>query len=86
MYNRYVPQSDGTYRRSPGQSVPAPAAPPVPPPSPASLGLGRFFRQLLPGGLDTEDLLILLLLLLMCEDAGEEPNFALLTLGLYLFL
>lgn len=83
MYNRYVPQSDGTYRRSPGQSVPAPAAPPPPP---VSLGLGQFFRQLLPGGLDTEDLLILLLLLLMCEDAGEEPNFALLTLVLYLFL
>lgn len=50
------------------------------------MGLGRFFRQLLPAGLDVEDLLIILLLLLMAGDKEEDENFALLTLGLYLFL
>lgn len=88
MYNRYTPQSDGSYRRSP---APQPAAPPITgpvpeAPPPPSLGLGRFFRQLIPGGLDTEDLLILLLLLLMSGEKGEDQNFPLLTLALYLFL
>lgn len=82
MYNRYIPQSDGSYRRSPGPEAPSPAPPPAAP----ALGLGRFFRQLLPTGLDVEDLLIILLLLLMSGDTGEDENFALLTLGLYLFL
>lgn len=89
MYNRYIPQSDGSYRRSPGQEAPATPPPcpyPPPPPPPGPMGLGRFFRQLLPNGLDIEDLLIILLLLLMSGDSGEDQNFALLTLGLYLFL
>lgn len=86
MYNRYVPQGDGTYRRSQEPQAPPPAPCPEPPPPGSILGLGRFFRQLLPGGLDIEDLLIILLLLLMSGDSGEDQNFALLTLGLYLFL
>lgn len=86
MYNRYVPQGDGTYRRSQEPPTPPPAPCPEPPPAGSVLGLGRFFRQLLPVGLDIEDLLIVLLLLLMSGDSGEDQNFALLTLGLYLFL
>lgn len=61
-------------------------SPGSPPAHPSAMGLGRFFRQLLPAGLDVEDLLIILLLLLMAGDKEEDENFALLTLGLYLFL
>lgn len=54
------------------------------PPAPASAG--SFLKQLLPKNLDTEDLLVVILLLLMAGDNGKEPNSALLTLALYLFL
>ena len=47
---------------------------------------GSFLKQLLPQNLDTEDLLIVILLLLMAGDNGKEQNSALLTLALYLFL
>lgn len=123
MYNRYIPQSDGTYRRSrfpetpsepprpapsremPSQEkqTPKPEPPPCagcvynnpprrPPQSPSprksapSMGIGSFLKQLLPGNFDTEDLLVVLLLLLMAGDCQEDQNFALLTLALYLFL
>lgn len=98
MYNRYTPQPDGSYRRSPAQDTPRPPVPsPGPPPGPeiysppspghsGPLGIGSFFRQLLPANFDTEDLLIVLLLLLMSPDQGEDPGWALLTLALYLFL
>ncbi len=45
-----------------------------------------FLRQLLPKEFETEDLLIVLLLLLMSGDCQENQNTALLTLVLYLFL
>jgi hypothetical protein len=48
--------------------------------------VGSFLRQLLPKEFDTEDLLIVLLLLLMAGDCQENQNTALLTLVLYLFL
>ncbi len=92
MYNRYIPQGDGSYRRNtvPDPGRPQPPAPKPPPPkppaSPGPLGVGRFLRQLLPGDFDTEDLLIVLLLLLLRGDREEDPNAALLTLALYLFL
>ncbi|MGM9549445.1 MAG: hypothetical protein ACI3V5_06330 [Faecousia sp.] len=145
MYNRYIPQPDGSYRRSrqpdAPQNVPAPprqeerreeprreppsecrpqpqkdpreeppcskaqSCPhmhrqgrPIPPPPRQKkppqqpqeqkdfFGIGSFLRQLLPKDFDTEDLLIVLLLLLMSGDGGEDQNFALLTLGLYLFM
>lgn len=126
MYNRYIPQPDGSYRRSAFREpeVPRPAPPrepempPCDPPEPAPMppcqqgqpcpnrqipcrsvppkrrpapesgnpGIGSFFRQLLPKGFDTEDLLIVLLLLLMSGDCPEDQNTALLTLALYLFL
>lgn len=98
MYNRYTPQPDGSFRRSPTPDSPRPPASPPgspsipdvsrPPPGPGGgpLGIGNFFRQLLPGGLDIEDLLVVLLLLLMSPDQGEDQNWALLTLALYLFL
>lgn len=136
MYNRYVPQPDGSFRRSPmaepgppprqtqqpspgqqpnRQPPPCEPEPPQEPqpsqqscgspppcgsrpprrPAPHSRpegnpgrgrGIGDFFRNLLPKGLDTEDLLIVLLLLLMAGDCQEDQNRALLTLALYLFL
>lgn len=110
MYNRYIPQPDGSYRRNRMQEPQRPVPPPVQssappevhkddapvtdwsnrparrrspaPPSPA----GSFLRQLLPGNLDTEDLLVVVLLLLMAGDCEEDRNTALLTLALYLFL
>lgn len=47
---------------------------------------GDFLRRLLPKNLDTGDLLIIVLLLLMSADCEDEKNTALLTLALYLFM
>lgn len=106
MYNRYVPQSDGSYRRD--RIVDAPQAPPAPPPAPPqappeeacppppppkqppcsqnSHQAGDFLRQLLPKNLDTGDLIVILLLLLMAGDCQEDRSTALLTLAIYLFM
>lgn len=106
MYNRYIPQSDGTYRRStvidtkppePKADPPETPCPPPPPPKPQQpcpppkqegkpSQAGDFLRNLLPKNMDTGDLLILLLLLLMAGDCREDRNTALLTLAIYLFL
>ena len=129
MYNRYIPQPDGSYQRSrmpephppvtrppENRKPPAPEVcqpetepphgrqnppcpghrpPPRPPrnrpiqhraPEAVPPGIGNFFRQLLPKDFDTEDLLIVLLLLLMSGENQEDQNTALLTLALYLFL
>lgn len=136
MYNRYIPQPDGSYQRNripePEQAPPVrpmspppsckrepapepkcppfsgnpsagpsrpnsnrqprrPCPPPKQPPCQNSqprhnTGVFQFFRQLLPRDFDTEDLLIVLLLLLMSGDCKEDQNTALLTLALYLFM
>lgn len=123
MYNRYIPQPDGSYRRShqPDRSAPPKQAPsrqnqkqcPCPPlqreapqacvpaqekpcrdqqdftgqrHDPQGQSITQFFRQLLPKGFDTADLLIVLLLILMTGDNQDEQNNALLTLALYLFM
>lgn len=99
MYNRYIPQPDGSYRRNAmGESRPSPRpqqrpAPP-PPPSPApppprppvQESIPGFLRQLIPGGFDTGDLIIVLLLLLIAGDSQESRSNALLTLALYFIL
>lgn len=119
MYNRYIPQPDGTYRRNriPDMAKPQ-EPPPAPPPQPmvaaapeiphcSSCVHGRtprrpvpnrefrpreqtsvtgFLKQLLPKDFNTEDLMVVLLLLLMAGDCQENQNSALLTLVLYLFL
>ena len=102
MYNRYIPQSDGSYSRNriptePLKHTPEPR--PSPPPTPCDpplkdsscqarqeSGAGSFLRNLLPKDFDTGDLLILMLLLLMAGDCQEDQNWAWLTLALYLFL
>ena len=101
MYNRYVPQADGSYRKTrvsssedPKQSyqqgeIPSLAWENTQPfgSSPrSSIPLGSFFRNLLPHNLDTEDLIVILLLLLLSQDGGKNGNRAMLTLGAYLFL
>ena len=114
MYNRYIPQADGSYRRNripeseqpPQQPIPMPKPPekepesaacsncvhrppprrPAPPPRRDPVSVGGFLKQLLPKNFDTEDLLVVLLLLLMAGDCQENQNTALLTLALYLFL
>lgn len=118
MYNRYIPQPDGSYRRNQIQEQrPEPERPKAPPPPPQSppvqtaacgfcpnrqsqrpaqstkprppaqnTGVLSFLKQLLPKDFDTEDLLVILLLLLMAGDCQDDRNSALLTLALYLFL
>lgn len=118
MYNRYIPQPDGSFRRdlirTPEPPAPAPRPPrspqqppcPEPPqapprpqqrkeprrqqkqsaPPPSGDSISGFFKNLLPGDLDTGDLLVIVLLLLMAGDCREDQNHALLTLVLYLFL
>ena len=92
MYNRYIPQQDGSYRKNripeqhPSPAPPAAPAPPCPPPSRAGYSAESFLKQLLPKNLDMGDLLIIILLLLMAGDCQEDQNWALLTLVLYLFL
>lgn len=113
MYNRYIPQSDGSYRRHsfPEKTTPQhrPQTPeyPHPPeiceedppecngcpgsgPQPREIPSGKyrcdFLRNLLPRNLNSDDLLILALLLLMSADCREDQNLPLLTLALYLFL
>ena len=99
MYNHYIPQSDGSYRRNPQpeqrkspppRPKPEPPKPESPPPPPAPCpppqgNLLDFFRGLLPRGLDTADLMIVFLLLLMNTDdeGGLSP---ILTLALYFLL
>lgn len=105
MYNHYIPQGDGSYRRSaqPEQRRPAPPPKPrpeppkqeapCPPPEPLkpepchqqNQGILDFLRGLLPRQIDTADLMIVFLLLLMNQDdeGGLSP---VLTLALYFLL
>lgn len=115
MYNRYIPQPDGSYRRNrvaeprpappqkkqqPHHNKPEPPEAPqlcVPPPksenqagkvppSRQEKSITGFLRQLLPRDLDTGDLLVILLLLLIAGDCAEDQNTAMLTLAMYLFM
>lgn len=107
MYNRYIPQPDGSFRKNRVQDAAAPPPrqhsqpekqakstpsheeprdPPVQHQSKRGSDAGDFLRRLLPKDLDTEDLMIILLLLLMAGDKAEDKSNALLTLALYLFM
>ena len=97
MYNRYIPQSDGSYRKNrvpeqhpPASSVPQQNSAPVhhaPVRNPDRGGsVTGFLRSILPREFDTGDLLVVLLLLLMAEHCDEDKNTALLTLALYFFM
>lgn len=99
MYNRYVPQSDGSFQRNrmPDKSPPPPPVQPMqpspPPPPPPSISAPQdsggpfgFLKQILPKGFDFGDLAILFLLLLMAGDNNENRDNALLTMALYFIL
>ena len=105
MYNRYIPQSDGSYQRNriseptaqknaqqPQASVKKEAPPNISPPKhdPTDLkqcdSITGFLKNLLPKNMDTGDLIIILLLLLLANDCEKDRNHALLTLALYFFL
>ena len=99
MYNRYVPQSDGSFQRNrmPDKSPPPPPLQPVqpssPPPPPPGISAPQdsggpfgFLKQILPKGFDFGDLAILFLLLLMAGDNKENRDNALLTMALYFIL
>ena len=94
MYNRYIPQQDGSFQRRPApdktMSSPKPQqdppAPPMPPPAPKPQPAADFLRNLLPREIDTGDLIVVLLLILMAGDCEQERNTALLTLALYFLL
>ena len=96
MYNRYIPQQDGTFRRKqePDMARPTPPRPkppeppPCPPPHrdpPMEDSVSGFLKRLIPKDFDTGDLIVVLLLL-MSGDCREDRNLPLLTLSLYLFL
>lgn len=97
MYNRYIPQQDGSYQKNRinvAQQKPS-QADRRPPPAPCEqthhavptpIGAGDFLKRLLPKNIDTGDLLIIVLLLLMAGDCDDSKNTWLLTLALYLFL
>ncbi len=90
--------SDPPPQRTPARHEPppkpAPAPPPCPPPPPAPCApepprhpsAGSFLRQLLPKNMDTGDLIVVLLLLLMAGDSEEHRSNALLTLALYFIM
>ncbi len=99
MYNRYIPQQDGTHKRNRVEEPPQPAPNPQPVASEASysygnpehrpppaMNIGGFLKNLIPRDFDTGDLIVVLLLLLMAGDKPEDKNTALLTLALYCFL
>lgn len=98
LYNRYIPQQDGTFRKKqepdavrptpPMPKPPTPEPPPRPPHREPPMGgsVTGFLKRLLPKDFDTGDLIVVLLLLLMAGDKPEDKNTALLTLALYCFL
>lgn len=98
MYNRYVPQPDGSFKRNHMPEKQPDRQPPKPPPvicdeaaeqrcnTKNDTPVGSFLRQLLPKSFDTGDLFIVLLLLLMAGDSEEGRSNALLTLALYFIM
>ncbi len=83
MYQRYIANPDGTFRKTVVDDPPAPAAPcapetppncpPQPPPPPCVPEPAPFsLRSLLPQSLDVGDLLLVLILLLLLIDSEED--------------
>ena len=85
MYQRYIANPDGTFRKTvvdePPRPMPPPPPEPVCPPKPLSL------RGLLPETLDVGDLLLALILLLLYLDSeDEDPKSLLIILAVCFFL
>lgn len=127
MYNHYIPQSDGSFRRNsvpepnrrqsprpqpshpnpptqqprPEPQTPKPeqhAYPPQPPrqqPEPCGeqsescrdpSGMFSFLRRFFPKDMDSTDLIVIVLLLLLCSEEGDGDLAPLLTIALYFLL
>jgi len=85
MYNRYVPGANGCFERRPMAPPPCPAPPVSPPaqrPKPPDPRPPRPGLQ--PAQLDTGDLLVLMILLLILLDGEEDILSVLLALGVFL--
>ncbi|MBQ7565900.1 MAG: hypothetical protein IJT18_02170 [Oscillospiraceae bacterium] len=79
MYNRYIPSADGTYRR---ETVAQSAAPCSDAKTPLRGGLSLPRLQL-----DTGDLLVLaILLLLLIDGDGDDPLSSLIAIAAFLLL
>ena len=89
----------GKYRQDIPMAQRAPQQPPVEAPAQISSPkhsskrppkksdtISGFFQNLLPKNLDTGDLMVILLLLLIAGDCEEDKNNVLLTLALYFFM
>ena len=98
MYNRYVPDAAGVYRQTtvetvpdvpdtPQPPLPPPACPPPPVPAaePVRRALSGLLERFLPRGMDTGDLLVLLILILLAVDGEEEDSLSvILTIAAFL--
>ena len=98
MYNRYTPKQDGSFNKNRVQEQPVPCPPPVQehqppqphcePPrqkSPCNTATG-FLSGLFPKNMDTGDLLMLLILLLLFSDGSENAPDPLLTIALFFLM
>lgn len=94
MYNRYIPGANGTYQRhtvaerprpSPDAVEKPPEADACPPTERRENDCGP--RRWLPAGLDTGDLLLLCIVILLMIDSDEEDILpVLITAAAFLFL
>ena len=87
MYKRYHGNSGRVERVEERPAPPVFAPPPQPPPPPPPGSLTRLLGQCLPGGrepLETEDLLLLLILYLLYRESGDRE--LLIMMGAVLFL
>ena len=75
MYNRYIPDENGTFHHTVVEDapppMPAPAAPPPLPPMPPPPEPGGGILNLFGGRLDLGDVMLLLILLLMINDCDQ---------------
>lgn len=100
MYNRYTPRQDGGFNRNRmAESNPPPPRPKQqdalgrqPPPNHGHGSHGEigsasgFLSALLPKQMDTGDLLMLLILLLLLSDGSEDAPDPLLTIALFFLM
>ena len=87
MYKRYHGNSGRVEHVEERPAPPVFAPPPQPPPPPPPGSLTRLLGQFLPGGrepLETEDLLLLLILYLLYRESGDRE--LLIMMGAVLFL
>ena len=96
VYNRYIPNADGTFRKTVvTDAPPCPPKPPEPPFPPAVIEkpvcekkpTANPLRRFLPAGIDTGDILVLLILLLLLIDGDEDDTLSvLLTAAAFILL